>query len=149
MTPIPNMSIFFKMAAAAILFIMDNLQKLITQSEIAREQAYQIWMQSNQRFISYRAHKLFGPPSWKMEVFGTEPKNIWVDLPCVIYVKNKDNLSVNILVRAKLRIRPRRRRRKNAKHYKHPDIHGVCLIIFKIGWPIRLYKVGNFLFTIT
>ena len=47
------------MAAAAILFLMDSSQKLIRSSEIAREQPYQIWMQSKQRFISYLAHKLF------------------------------------------------------------------------------------------
>ena len=51
------------MAAAAILFLMDSdhsSQKLIRSSEKAREQPYQIWMQSKQRFISYRAHKLLG-----------------------------------------------------------------------------------------
>ena len=52
-------AIFLKMAAAAILFLMDSSQKIIRSSEIPREQPYQIWMQSKQRFISYRAHKLF------------------------------------------------------------------------------------------
>ena len=35
------------------------IPKLIRSSEIPRKQPYQIWMQSKQRFISYRAHKLF------------------------------------------------------------------------------------------
>ena len=43
------------MAAAAILFSMDSSQKLIRSSEIAREQPYQILMQSNQRFKSPKA----------------------------------------------------------------------------------------------
>ena len=51
------------MAAAAILFLMVSAQKLIRSSEIPREQPYQIWMQSNQRFKSYGAHKLFMQPS--------------------------------------------------------------------------------------
>ena len=37
-----------------------------------------------------------------------------------MFVKNKQNSSVNFLVRAKLLMR-RRWRRNNAKHYKHPD----------------------------
>ena len=61
MIPTTAMSIFL-MDAAAILFLMDWSQKLIRSSEITREQPYQIWMQSNQRFISYRAHKLFRQP---------------------------------------------------------------------------------------
>ena len=70
------------MAAAAILFLMDSSQKLIRSSEIAREQPYQIWMQPNQRFISYRAHKLFRRLSWKMAAYGLVPKkNIWDKLP--------------------------------------------------------------------
>ena len=72
------------MAAAAILFSMDSSQKLIRSSEIAREQPYQIWMKSNQRFKSYPAHKLFGRPSWKIEVFGSVQKNIWGELACDI-----------------------------------------------------------------
>ena len=56
----------FLMAASAILFLMDSSQKLIRASELHREQPYQIWMQSNQRFISYGAHKLFRRPSLKM-----------------------------------------------------------------------------------
>ena len=47
------------MAVAAILFLMDSSEKLIRALEIPKEQPYQIWMQSNQRFISYHAHKLF------------------------------------------------------------------------------------------
>ena len=39
------------MAAAAILFLMDSSQKLIRSSEMPREQQYQIWMQSKQRFF--------------------------------------------------------------------------------------------------
>ena len=52
MIPTTTMSIFL-MAAAAILFLMDSPQKLIRSSEIPREQLYQIWIHSNQRFISY------------------------------------------------------------------------------------------------
>ena len=70
------------MAAAAILFLLDLSQKLIRPSEIPREQPYQIWMQSNQRFISYGAYKLFRRPSWKMASYGLVPKiNIWDELP--------------------------------------------------------------------
>ena len=47
------------MTVAAILFLKDPSQKLIRSSEIPREQLYQICMQSNQRLIRYRAHKLF------------------------------------------------------------------------------------------
>ena len=50
------------MAAAAIFFLMDSSQKLIRSQEIPREQPYQILMQTNQRFMSYRAHKLFRRP---------------------------------------------------------------------------------------
>ena len=70
------------MAAAAILFLMDSFQKFIRSSEIPREQPYQIWMQSNQQFISYGAHKLLRRPSWKMAAYGLVPKkNIWDELP--------------------------------------------------------------------
>ena len=55
------------MAAAANLFLMDLSQKLIKLSEILREQPYQIWLQSNQRFRSYRAHKL-------LAAYGLVPK---------------------------------------------------------------------------
>ena len=48
------------MAAAAIWYLMDSSQKLIRSSQLHREQPYQIWMQSNQRFISYGAYKLYG-----------------------------------------------------------------------------------------
>ena len=104
MTPPPQ---FFLMAAAAILFLKDLAQKLIRSSQIPREQLYQIWMQSNQRFIRYRAHRLF---------------RFWLG------AKKKYMGRI-----ALLRIRPRRRRRRrqrrqNAKHYKHPDIHRRCLI---------------------
>ena len=54
----PQCQFLFYIAAADILFLMDSSQKLIRLSEISREQPYQIWMQSNQWFISYRAHKL-------------------------------------------------------------------------------------------
>ena len=47
------------MAEADILFLMDLSQKLTRLAEIPREQPYQIWMQSKQRFISYHAHKFF------------------------------------------------------------------------------------------
>ena len=47
------------MAATAILFSKDPSQKLIRPSNIPTENLYQIWMQANQRFIRYRAHKLF------------------------------------------------------------------------------------------
>ena len=66
---------FFLLAAAAILFSMDASQKLFRSSELPREQPYQIWMQSNQRFISYRANKLLRRPSWKMAAFGLVQKN--------------------------------------------------------------------------
>ena len=65
------------MAAAAILFLMDLSQKLNKSSEIPKEQPYQIWMQSNQRFISYRAHKLFRRPSWNMAAYGLVPKKLY------------------------------------------------------------------------
>ena len=39
-------------------------------------------MQSNQQFISYRAHKLFRLPSWKMAAYGLVSKsNLWDELP--------------------------------------------------------------------
>ena len=62
------------MASAAILFLMDSSQKFIISSGIPREQPYQIWMQSNLRFKSYRAHKLFRRPSSKMAAYGLVPK---------------------------------------------------------------------------
>ena len=62
------------MAVAAILFLIDYSQKLIKSSDIPREQSYNIWMQSNQRFISYGAHKLFRWQSWKMVAYGLVPK---------------------------------------------------------------------------
>ena len=65
---------FFLMAVAAILFLMHSSQKLFRSSEIPREQPYQ--MQYNQRFISYRAHKLFRRPSWKMAAYGLVQKKI-------------------------------------------------------------------------
>ena len=65
------------MAAAAILFLMDSSQKLIKSSEIPREQPYQIWMQSKQRFMSYGAHKLFRRPSWKMTAYGLVQNKIY------------------------------------------------------------------------
>ena len=65
------------MAAAAILFLLDSSQKLIRSSEIPREQPYEIWMQSKQRFISYGAHKLFRRPSWKMAAYGLVPNKIY------------------------------------------------------------------------
>ena len=46
MTPTTTM-VFFLMAAAAILFLMDLSQKLIRSSEISGEQPSQIRMQSN------------------------------------------------------------------------------------------------------
>ena len=57
-------AILFEMAEAAILLLMYSSQKLIGSSEIPREQPYQICMQSKQRFIIYRAHKLFRRPSF-------------------------------------------------------------------------------------
>ena len=65
------------MAVAAILFLMGPFQKLIRSSEIPREQPYQIVMQSNQRFISYGAHKLFRRPSWEMAAYGLVPQKIY------------------------------------------------------------------------
>ena len=47
---------------------MDSFQK------VPREQPYQMLKQYNQRFISYRAHKLFRRPPWKMFFFGPVPK---------------------------------------------------------------------------
>ena len=69
--------IFFQMAVAAILFSQDPFQKLIRSSEIPGEQPYQILMQSNQLFLSYRAHKLFRRPSWKMVSYGLVGKKIY------------------------------------------------------------------------
>ena len=63
----PPRTNFFKMAAAAILFLKDPSQKLIRSSKIPREE---LLMQSNQRFIRHRAHKLFRLASWKMAVYG-------------------------------------------------------------------------------
>ena len=62
------------MAAAAILFLMDLSQKLTRSSEIPKEQPYKIWMQSNQRFISYGANKLFRRPFSKMAAYGLVQK---------------------------------------------------------------------------
>ena len=72
MPPTTTMSIC--LAAAAILFLMDSSQKFIRSSGIPRKQPYQIWMQFNLRFISYRAHKLFRRPSSKMAAYGLVPK---------------------------------------------------------------------------
>ena len=69
------------MAAAALLFLMDSSLMVARLSEIPREQPYQIWMQSKQRFISYGAHKLFRRPSWKMAAYGLVQKNIWDEFP--------------------------------------------------------------------
>ena len=57
-------------------------------------------MQSNQRCISYRAHKLFGRPSWKMAAYGLVPKKYMGWIAQVMSVKNKQNSSVKFLVRA-------------------------------------------------
>ena len=78
MTPTTTMSIYFKWLRQpfCFYFLMDPSQKLIRSSEIPRE-PYQIWMQSNQRFISYRAHKLFMWPSWKMAAYGLVSKKIY------------------------------------------------------------------------
>ena len=74
MTPTTTMSIFLKFAAEAFLFLLDSSKKLIRSSDIPREQPYQIIrMQSNQQFISYRAHKLFRRPTWKMAAYGMVP----------------------------------------------------------------------------
>ena len=54
-------------------------------------------MQSIQQLLRYRAHNIFGQPSWKMA--GAKPKKY------VMSVKKKS--SVNFLVRAKFLIRPR------------------------------------------
>ena len=53
---------FSKLPPLAISFLMDSSQKLIRPSEIPREPPHQIWMRSNQWFIRYRVHKLFGRP---------------------------------------------------------------------------------------
>ena len=53
-------AIFSKYPLSAILLLIIFFQKLIRSSEITSEPQHQIWMQSNQRFIWYRAHKLFG-----------------------------------------------------------------------------------------
>ena len=70
-------------------------------------------MQSNQRLISYGAHKLFRRPSWKMAAYGLVPKKNKHGMNCpgqVMSVKNKQNSSVNFLVRAEfLTARPRAR----------------------------------------
>ena len=39
--------------------LMDACQKLIASAEIPREPPYQIWVQSNQRFISSRSNNMF------------------------------------------------------------------------------------------
>ena len=70
MTPTATMSIFFKCLRVDILFLMDSVNQIIRSSEIHIEQPYQIWMQS----ISYRAHRLFRWPSWKMAAYGLVPK---------------------------------------------------------------------------
>ena len=72
MTLTTTMSIFFKMAAAAGSYFFNGFIP-----KVSREQPYQIWMQSNQRFISYRAHKLFRRPSWKMAAYGLGPKKLY------------------------------------------------------------------------
>ena len=73
--PLPN---FFLIAAAAILFLKDPSQKVIRASEIPREQLYKIWLQSNQRFISYCAHKLYWRPSSKTTVYDSVPPKKYI-----------------------------------------------------------------------
>ena len=51
---------FSKCPPSAILFLVDSSQKVIRSSEVPRKPPRQIWLQSNQRFIRYRANKLFG-----------------------------------------------------------------------------------------
>ena len=72
--------IFSKCPPSAILFLMNSSQKL---SEIeffpkvirnTQRVTYKIWMESIQRLIRYRAHKLFGRPSWKMAAYGIVTK---------------------------------------------------------------------------
>ena len=50
-------------------------KKVIRSSEVPSEQPHKIWMQSNQLFLSYGAHKLFKWPSWKMAAYGLVSKN--------------------------------------------------------------------------
>ena len=54
-----RLAIFSKCPPSAILFLMDSSQKLIRSSQIPRKPPRQIWLRSNQRFIRYRAHKLY------------------------------------------------------------------------------------------
>ena len=68
------------MAATAILFLMDLSQKLIRSSEIPGEQPCQIKMQSYQRFISYRAHKV-SPPQISVPLKHMYNANILCDTP--------------------------------------------------------------------
>ena len=108
------MSVHDHSRAAAILFLMDSYQKLIRSSEIRREEPYQ-----NLEEIQPMVHKLLCPQAFWAAIL--ENGCFWLCDIGHIDEKNKQNLSVNFLVRAKLRIRPRRRRRGNA-HYIHPDI---------------------------
>ena len=109
------------MAAAGIFFLLDPSQKLFRSPEIHREPSYQMWLQSSLWFTSYHIHKLFGRPSWEMDVFGSVPKKyigriaLWHRT--YNYMKKNNNLAGNFLVRARLRIR----------HNKHPNIHWGCL----------------------
>ena len=83
------------MAAVAILFSKDLSQKIIRSAKIPRKQPYQIWKQSNKRFISYRAHKLFGRLSWKMEVFGSVPPKKYIYMGRIALSHRSDMWKMN------------------------------------------------------
>ena len=60
-------------------------------------------MESIQRLLRYRAHKLIGQPSWKIAAYGMVTKQYMGRIAQAhrSIVKNKQNSSVNFLVRAK------------------------------------------------
>ena len=77
-------------------------------------------MQSNQRFISYGAHKRFRRPSWKMAAYGLVPKKTY-GMPRHIghACENKQTSSVTFLVRAEfLNAHPPELFNLNCNHFK-------------------------------
>ena len=64
------------MAAAAILFLKGPSEKVIRSWEIPREQLYQIWMQSNQLFISYLPTSFLGGDlgKWRLWLGAPPPR---------------------------------------------------------------------------
>ena len=83
MTPTTAMLIFYQMAAAAILFLMDTSQKVIRSSEIPREKKHtKFECNPTNVCIRYHAHKLLRRPSGKMAAYGLVSQKIyWMNCP--------------------------------------------------------------------